>query len=102
MRPQDFDETLGFIQDDTTKTKTNMRDLIPANIKLAVFFLRVYTNISTAKAASIYSGFSTWVEYVFSSQETQFGFDFHHLKTDKVEHVLLYHFLNDIFFCHFS
>ena len=39
MRPQDFDETLGLIQDDTTKIKTNMRDSIPANIKLAVFFL---------------------------------------------------------------
>ena len=41
------------------------------------------------------------VEYIFSSQETQSEYDFHNLKKDKVEHVLLYHFLNDIFFVSF-
>ena len=62
MTPQNFDETLGLIQDDITKTNTNMCDSIPTNTKLPViqvFLLRVYTNISTAKAASIHSCFST-------------------------------------------
>ena len=35
MTPQDFDKILGFIQDDITKTNTNMHDSIPTNIKLA-------------------------------------------------------------------
>ena len=34
MTTQDFDEILRLIQDGITKTKTNMRDSIPANIKL--------------------------------------------------------------------
>ena len=41
------------------------------------------------------------VEEVFSSQETQIEYDFHYLKNDKVEHVPLYHLLNDIFFSSF-
>ena len=36
MTPQDFQEILGLIQDDITKAKTNMRDSVPANMKLAV------------------------------------------------------------------
>ena len=35
MTPHDFDEILGLIQDDITKTNTNMCDSIPENIKLA-------------------------------------------------------------------
>ena len=37
MTPHDYDEILilGFIQDDVTKTNSNMRDSILANIKLA-------------------------------------------------------------------
>ena len=35
MTPQDLDEILSLIQDVKTKTNTNMRDSIPANIKLA-------------------------------------------------------------------
>ena len=35
MTPHFFDEILGLIQDDITKTNTNMRDSIPTNIKLA-------------------------------------------------------------------
>ena len=34
MTPQYFDEVLGIVQYDITKTNTNMRDSIPANIKL--------------------------------------------------------------------
>ena len=37
----------------------------------------------------------------FFSQETQFEHDFLNLKNDKVEHVLLYHFLNEIFLSSF-
>ena len=36
MTPQDFQEILGLIQDDITKAKTNMRDSVPANMKLTV------------------------------------------------------------------
>ena len=36
MTPHDFDDILGLIQDDITKTNTNMRDSIPANIKVAL------------------------------------------------------------------
>ena len=32
---QDFDKILGLIQDDKIKTNINMRDSIPANMKLA-------------------------------------------------------------------
>ena len=32
MTSQDFDEILGLIQQDITKTNTNMRDSTPANI----------------------------------------------------------------------
>ena len=35
MTPLNFDEILGLIQEDITKTNTNMRDSIRANIKLA-------------------------------------------------------------------
>ena len=50
MTPQGFDEFLGLIQDDITKTNINMRDFIPANLKLAatVRFLATgdsYTNL---------------------------------------------------------
>ena len=50
MTPQGFDEFLGLIQDDITKTNINMRDFIPANIKLAgtIRFLATgdnYTNL---------------------------------------------------------
>ena len=50
MTPQDFEEILGLIEDDITKTKTNMRDSIPANMKLAatIQFLATgdnYTNL---------------------------------------------------------
>ena len=36
MTPHDFDDILGLIQDDITKTNTNMRDSIQANIKVAL------------------------------------------------------------------
>ena len=35
MTPHDLDEILALIQDNITKTNTYMRDLIPANTKLA-------------------------------------------------------------------
>ena len=35
MTPLNFDEILGLIQEDITKTNTNMRDSIRAKIKLA-------------------------------------------------------------------
>ena len=61
------------------------------------FFLpQVFTNISTAKAASIHLCF---MEQVFSSQ---LEYACHHLKNDKVKHALLYYFFNDIFLSNFS
>ena len=41
MIPHDFDQILGLIQNDITKSNTNMRDSIPENIKLAptIWFL---------------------------------------------------------------
>ena len=35
MKPHDFNEILGLIQNDVTKTNTYMRDSIPANITFA-------------------------------------------------------------------
>ena len=45
MTPQDYDEILGLIQDDITKTNTSMHGLIPANIKLAATIWFLFTNI---------------------------------------------------------
>ena len=49
MTPQDFDEILGLIQDDITKTNTNMRDSILANIKLAATIRFLFINIFVHK-----------------------------------------------------
>ena len=52
MTPQEFDEILGLIQDDITKTNTNMRDSIPANTKLAITirFLATSDNYTNRKS----------------------------------------------------
>ena len=49
MTPQDFDEILGLIQDEITKTNTNMRDSIPVNIKLAATIRFLFINIFVHK-----------------------------------------------------
>ena len=49
MTLQDYDEILGLIQDDVTKTNTSMHDLIPANIKLAATIRFLLTNIFVHK-----------------------------------------------------
>ena len=62
------------------------------------FFLRVYTNISTAKAASIHWCFSTCgrISFFFPGDTTWVGF------SSFKKHVLLCHFLNGIFFRHLA
>ena len=47
MTPQDFDEILGLVQDEITTTNKNMRDSIPANIKLAVTIRFLFCFVSS-------------------------------------------------------
>ena len=76
--------------------KSNSSFLIVKKL-IQVLFLRVYTNISAVKAVSIHSCFSTCGRISFFFPGDIIWVWFSSFKNDKVEHVLLYYFLNDIF-----
>ena len=76
--------------------KSNSSFLIVKKL-IQVLCLRVYTNISAVKAVSIHSCFSTCGRISFFFPGDIIWVWFSSFKNDKVEHVLLYYFLNDIF-----
>ena len=76
--------------------KSNSSFLIVKKL-IQVLFLRVYKNISAVKAVSIHSCFSTCGRISFFFPGDIIWVWFSSFKNDKVEHVLLYYFLNDIF-----